>query len=365
MDKFFLVLILISLTSCSSTISSNALRDPANTPSNRDCRDSVRAFIASNPTKSGPIRTGQHSLGMKIPNFENFRSDMLNKRPSLDKFRGKYMDSHGGAEPKVLDALNFYVDAHAELTSHIRSAKGHSEELDLYLEMSAAHLDIADSKLAKVAKYKTESEYRELLNTSFDIRNSEQRAIFDSLGWTNYKGHLGELDVLLRLENLQAQGVYLSRQNLLNSKSQEVNDLFASALERKLEGISASDMTQMQIKYPKVFKNNDDLSNEEVLSRAKTFLETKEFDLIVKKHNRYSIVEVKNYKKPIGLSEVSTGGGNKKTIFDQQLETIQIIHFLGLEDKFFPTVAFLRGVKPEAKAVLEENGISVLAEVIN
>jgi len=363
-NKFFLTLFLITLYSCSSSQYNSGLRVPANSPDVRDCRDTVRAFIASNPTKSGPIRTGQNSLGMKIPNFENFRSDMLDKRPSLDKFTKKYKDAHGGENPKVVDALNFYVEAHEDLATHIRSGKGHSEELDLYLEMSASHIDVGESKLSKVRTYKSDAEYRSILNENFDLRNSEHRSLFDSLGWTNYKGHLGELDVLLRLENLQAQGVYLVRQNLLNSKSQEVNNLFASALERKLNGLTASNMTDLQVKYPKVFKNKGDLSNEEVLTRAKTFLETKEFDLIVKKHNRYSIVEVKNYKKPIGMSEVSSGGGHKKTIFDQQMETIQIIHFLGLEDKFFPTVAFLRGVRPEAKAKLEENGISVLAQVV-
>jgi hypothetical protein len=363
--KYSLVLFLFTLISCSNTDITSSPRDPANSPSARDCRDSARAFMAANPTKSGPIRTGQNSLGMKIPNFESFRSDMLNKRPSLDKFTQKFKDAHGGQEPKVKDALDFFVSAHEDLARHIRSGKGHSEELDFYLEMSAAQIDLGDSKLAKVRSYKSEAEYSAILTKPFNLRDGSQRGFFDSLGWTNYKGHLGELDVLLRLENLQAQGVYLSRQNLLNSKSQEVNDLFAGALERKLQGLTANHMTELQVMYPKVFKNKDNLSNDEVLTRAKTFLETKEFDLIVKKHNRYSIVEVKNFKKPIGRSDVSVGHGGKKTIFDQQMETIQIIQFLGLEEKFYPTVAFLRGVRPEAKQILEENGISVLAEVVN
>ncbi|OUR94103.1 hypothetical protein A9Q84_17485 [Halobacteriovorax marinus] len=364
MNKIFLVLSFLLLSSCATSIHDYSHRDPASSANLRDCRDSARAFIAANPTKSGPIRTGENSLATKIPNFENFRSEMLNKRPSMDKFTKIYQDSHGGQSPKVKDALDFFVTAHQDLASHIRSGKGHSEELDHYLEMSAAHIDLGDSKLNKISAFRSDESMRDLFNTNFDLRKPEQRRIFDSLGWTNYKGHLGELDVLLRLGNLQAQGVYLVRQNLLNPKSQVVNDIFATALEQKLARLSVEQIPQLMQKYPKVFKNLDNLSNDEVLRRAKTFLETKEFDLIVKKHNRYSVVEVKNYKKPISRSEVSAGRGRNKTIFDQQLETIQIIRFLGLEETFFPTVAFLRGVTPEAKAILEREGISVLAEVV-
>ena len=356
---------IVLLASCSLGTLEFSDREPANANRGEDCRDVARAFIASNPVKSGPILTGQRSIGSKIPNFEQFRSEMLSKRPSLDKYAKKFADENNGQSPTVKDALNFYKQAHEDISTHIRSAKGINEELDLYLEMSAANIELSPSKLSKVNDYLTSSEYREILGTPFNLSGSGQRPLFDSLGWTNYKGHIGELDVLLRLEDLQAQGVYLKQMNLLNSKSQEVNDILATALDQKLASISVADIPTLKRKYPKVFKDNGQSSDEEILSKAKTFLDTKEFDIVVKKHGRYSIVEVKNYKHPISMSDMKIDSGNKKTILDQQLETVDIIKFLGLEDKFYPSVAFLRGVRRQAKDTLESHGISVLAEVVD
>jgi hypothetical protein len=365
MLKSFLSFILcVSLFSCTTNnIHTDSSRYPANANVDSDCRDVARAFIQSNPVKSGPILRGQNSLASKISNFDQFRSDMLNKRPSLDKYKKKQQEL--GNNPTVKDAMIFFRDAHADITTHIRSAMGTNEELDQYLEMGASQIELNPSKLDKLSAYLSDSEYRDIMNSPFDISESSQRQLFDSLGWTNYKGHLGELDVLLRLENLQAQGVYLTKQELLNPKAQEVNNIVSRALESKLESVNVSQIPELKQKYPKVFKDSGDISDEEILRRAKTFLETKEFDLIVKKHGRYSIVEVKNYKHAISMSDMRVDSGNKKTILDQQLETIDIIKFLGLEDKLYPSVAFLRGVTPEAKAKLESHGISVLADVVD
>ncbi|WP_127716162.1 hypothetical protein [Halobacteriovorax sp. HLS] len=364
--KYFLLITLVTIaTSCSSPSSYKLTRFPANLAADDDCYEVARAFIDSNPVKSGPILVGQRSLGTKIPSFDTFRSDMLNKRPSIDNFVKKYRADNNGQAPKLAQALVFFRDAHLDLTSHIRSAKGINDELDEYLEMSASHIELGPSKAAKLDGYIADDEFASLRNEAFDISDSNQRQLFDSLGWTNYKGHLGELDVLLRLEDLQAQSVYLTKTELLNPKSQEVNDLLSSALEQKLAALDISQIPDLKVKFPKVFKDSGDLSDEEILSKAKTFLETKEFDLIVKKHGRYSIVEVKNYKHPISMSDMRVDAGNKKTILDQQLETVQIIQFLGLDQKVFPSVAFLRGVKADAKAKLESHGISVLAEIVD
>ncbi len=316
-----------------------------------------------NPIKSGPIITGTESLGLKIPNFEKFRNDMLDMRPSLDNYAKRYKLQNNGQAASVESVLDFYVEAHAKLVAHIRSAKGHNHELDLYLEMSAAEIELTTSRLEKVKNIKRENS--SLITESFNMRNSHQRSLFDSLGWTNYKGHLGELDVLLRLENLQAQGVYLEKQVLINQKSQIINDILSNALEEKLNNISASDIPRLKEAFPKVFKSKNNDTNEEVFTKAKRFLKSKEFDLVIKKGSKYSIVEVKNYKHAIRKSDVRSGNAHKKTIFDQQMETIQIIKFLELDHMIFPTVAFLRGVTSEAKTVLENNGISVLAKVVD
>jgi hypothetical protein len=356
---------IILLASCSLGTLEFSNREPANLNRGDDCRDVARAFMASNPVKSGPILSGERSIGSKIPNFEDFRSKLITKRPSLDKYAKRFADENSGRLPTVKEALEFYKQGHEDVVNHIRSAKGLNEELDLYLEMSAVNIELSPSKLEKVNDYLTNSDYREVLSKNFKMSDSSQRPLFDSLGWTNYKGHIGELDVLLRLENLQAQGVYLKQMNLLNSKSQEVNDILSSALERRLESISVGDIPNLKRKFPKVFKDNGESTDEQILSKAKTFLDTKEFDLIVKKHGRYSIVEVKNYKHPISMSDMRVDAGNKKTILDQQLETIDIIKFLGLEDKFYPSVAFLRGVRRDAREKLESHGISVLADVVD
>lgn len=362
MKSIISLLLCFSLYSCTSSSNFHSKRVPANANGDSDCRDIARAFIQSNPVKSGPIVRGQNSLGSKISNFDEFRSTMLNKRPSLDNFKKKH--AQAGHNPTVKEALEFFRDAHADISAHIRSAMGSNNELDQYLELGAAQIELNPSKIEKLSNYLSDSQYREIINSPFDISESSQRQLFDSLGWTNYKGHLGELDVLLRLENLQAQGVYLKPQELLNPKAQEINNIVSRALESKLESINVSQIPELVRKYPKVFKDSGDISNEEILKKAKVFLETKEFDLVVKKHGRYSIVEVKNYKHAISMSDMRIDSGNKKTILDQQLETIDIIKFLGLETQIYPTVAFLRGVKPEAKAKLESYGVSVLAEVI-
>ncbi len=360
------ILILTVSLAFASSCSTNQVseRSIASIHDSRNCVDSINGFMRTNPTKSGPIITGVNSLASKIPNFDEFRDQMLSKRPSIDNFVKNYKDTHNGAIPTNLEVLDFYTDYSDRLATHIRSAKGIDERLDFFLEFSAAEIELSPSKLEKVANYKVDPEYTEMMKKAFDARSSDSRGFLDSLGWTNYKGHLGELDVLLRLENLQAQGVYLSRAELLDPKSQTINDIFSSKLEEKISQVTLENLEEFKEKFPHIFKENDELDAEEVIKRAHIFLKTKEFDLVVKKHNKYSLVEVKNYKHAIGLREASESNGNKKTILDQQLETIEILHFLGLEDTFFPTVAFLRGVTQEARDVFESKGISVLAEVV-
>jgi len=358
-------LLFLILSSCTTSKSITSLRHLASTSEPFDCRDSFSALIPANPIKSGPIKTGANSLGSKIPNFEDFRDKMLSVRPSLDNFAKNYKLKNNGDAPSIKQALDFYVNAHNDLVRHIRSAKGQDDDLDLYLEMSASEIELSTNRLEKVKEIEFSLANENRLNEIFNLRDNAQKPLFDSLGWTNYKGHLGELDVLLRLENLQAQGVYLSRQEHLNPKTQVVNDIMATALERKFESISESDISFLKEKYPYVFKSNLDDTDNQVLIKAKRFLLSKEFDLVIKKHNKYSIVEVKNYKHAININDVKSGQRNKKTIFDQQMETIQILHFLELDDRFFPTVAFLRGVTSEAKEKLERNGISVLAKVVD
>jgi hypothetical protein len=349
-------------TSCFNQ-NTSTIRIPASSADSA-CTESVRALIPVNPIKSGLIKTGQNSLGMKIPNFSKFRSDMIEIRPSLDKFPDKYRSLNQGTEPTFKEAIEYFIESNNKLAVHIRSAKGHNSELDHYLEYSAANIDLTDTKINSARTYLTDRQNRRRLSENFNIKDSVQRTFFDSLGWTNYKGHLGELDVLLRLENLQAQSMYLTRAQLLNPKAQAVSNILATALEKKLRRITVSDIPSLKRKFPKVFKSKPGESNQIVLEKGIMFLETKELDLIIKKNNKYSVVEVKNYKRPIDHNDVKISSGSKKTILDQQLETIQTLEFLGLEDLFFPTVAFLRGVRPQAKSILEEEGISVLAKVI-
>ena len=357
-----LVFTLSLILSFSCTTYEASFRELASVNDIRNCKDSMNGFMQTNPTKSGPILTGQNSLASKIPEFEKFRSEMLSKRPSIDNFVKKFAEEHPGRKPSNLEVLDFFNNATEDLVLHIRSAKGIDERLDLYLELSASEIELAPNKIQKIAEYKADVE---LMKGEYNPRAEESAHILNSLGWTNYKGHLGELDVLLRLENLQAQGVYLARRELLDPKAQAINDLFAGKLEEKIAQVTIENLESYKTDFPHIFKSSDGMSDEEVLKRGKTFLETKEFDLVIKKHNKYSLVEVKNYKHPIGMKDASEGQGNKKTILDQQLETIDILRFLGVDKEFFPTVAFLRGVTPEARAVFESKGISVLAEVID
>ncbi|WP_372655338.1 hypothetical protein [Halobacteriovorax sp.] len=364
MYKFIIFsLSLILAISCSTLKTSE--RFIASIHDTRNCVDSINGFMRTNPTKSGPIITGENSLASRIPNFEDFRNQMLASRPSIENFVKKYKDANDQRVPTNLEVIDFFTDYSDKLATHIRSAKGHDERLDLYLEFSAAEIELSPSKLEKIASFKNDAEFRERIQLEYDPRSSDSRGLLDTLGWTNYKGHLGELDVLLRLENLQAQGVYLSRAELLDPKAQVINDMFSSKLEEKFAQVTLENLEEYKEKFPHIFKINEEIEAEEVLKRAHTFLKTKEFDLVVKKNNKYSLVEVKNYKHPIGVRDASEGGGNKKTILDQQLETIEILHFLGLEDTFFPTVAFLRGVTQEARDIFESKGISVLAQVVD
>ncbi|CBW26561.1 hypothetical exported protein [Halobacteriovorax marinus SJ] len=363
MFKNLSFILLVLLFSCTHT--SNSTRKIASEGDLRDCRDVVQGFIRGNPIKSGPILTGANSMGMKIPDFENFRSSMLNKRPSIENFTKKYKEQNQNRLPSNLEVINFYEQASADLVAHIRSAKGINERLDLYLELSAAEIELSPSKLEKIREFKTLAEFRDDLAKEYDPRNSDSKQFLEALGWTNYKGHLGELDVLLRLENLQAQGVYLTERELLDPLAQEVNTILSNAFTTKMALVNENNVATYIEKYPNIFKNVEGLTPEQAIAKAKNFLETKEFDLVIKKNNKFSFVEVKNYKEPISTREARVGAGHKKTILDQQLETLEIIQFLGLEDSFYPTVAFLRGVTPEAREVFESRGVSVLAEVID
>ena len=156
MIKILIITIsLIFITSCSTN--EITFRDIASLNDARNCNDSMNGFMQTNPTKSGPILTGQNSLASKIPGFENFRNEMLSKRPSIDNFLKKFEEEHPGRRPTNLEVLDFFSNATEDLALHIRSAKGVDERLDLYLELSAAEIELAPNKIEKIIEYKFDS----------------------------------------------------------------------------------------------------------------------------------------------------------------------------------------------------------------
>ncbi len=87
----------------------------------------------------------------------------------------------------------------------------------------------------------------------------------------------------------------------------------------------------------------------------------KEIDLVTTASDGTSAwVEVKNLGKSISLAKLKKGRGSQKSIYQQALDTLEIIKVLGLEHKVKVKQVFLNCIAKEAALALTGLGIEVL-----
>lgn len=357
--SFILTLLLLT-----SSYSSASVNERIISSYSEDCLQSAKRFLRKNPIKSGPIQTDKDSLYSHIPDHESFRAKMLAIRPSVTNYTRDHKEKYGKV-PKFRDVLEFYIRANAALVAHIKSGIGSNKDLNTYLGQAARAIELPENTFSKYKQMYEHPEMKARLLEPFYISNDSQRKILSKFNWPQYKGDLGELDVALRLRHVVASTVFFKKMDIRHKGTSAFNKLLSDRVEEVFSSIKPEDIPELIKKYPRVFREKDDISNEEILRRSRVFIDGKEIDIVLKKGDKYILVEVKNYKNPIGSSDVkiSAPGTKKKSILDQQIENIEILELLGLRDTVYPSVAFLRGVKPSALEILESYGISVLARV--
>jgi hypothetical protein len=98
---------------------------------------------------------------------------------------------------------------------------------------------------------------------------------------------------------------------------------------------------------------------EAYLKKAKSFIESKQADLLVEETpGQYAWIEVKNNRAPLSLTGFQEAPFGKSAAAQVE-ENLQIIEYLGLKDRVKMKL-FVNGMEPELVRDLESKGVGVL-----
>ena len=327
------------------------------------CIYNFHEILKSGTLKNGPIVSGENSFSSSIPNFKNFRDELLEKRPSIKKFIRRYKAEHD-KYPTVLQSLEFFFQAHDSIVRHINSIRYIDTELDHFLEIASRSLANRPKQINLFKQMKRSNLSALYEPVDLDLRRHIE--IIEKFGINNYLGPLGELDAVFRLENVIAQEVYFNNMMAKHEGTREINLILNNAVKNKFKNLRPKHLNVLKKRYPNVFKDpRGTFTNEEILLRSEQFFNSKELDLIVKNGTGYTIVEVKNYKGGMTLKDLKGSGYKKKTVLNQLEELKEMLSFLELELQFTPALLSMKGISKDARKHLEKMNIIVLGKNID
>jgi hypothetical protein len=174
-------------------------------------------------------------------------------------------------------------------------------------------------------------------------------------------GMLGEMRAVLSLDHVKEIGRRLHRSEILGERLRAgLGDTAAKVT------ANPSELEALSRKYPAIFPvtdikllAQDPAQLDAYLKRAKSFIESKQADLLVEEApGQYAWIEVKNNRAPLsmtGFQEAPFG----KSAAAQVEENLQIIEYLGLKDQVKMKL-FVNGMEPELVRDLESKGVGVL-----
>jgi hypothetical protein len=356
--RFVVISLLFTLLSCSTT--SN--RKFANVET-QNCYSAIQSFNGRT-IYSGPIEIGNNAFAHDIEGFDSFIKRLHELRNQISSFNENFAAQNFGRLPTLRQTIDNFIQTHLDISNLLRNRKGSNEDLNYFLDSNADAIELKDEKISEYIEARRRPENQEALDSVYDPENAAQEEIFKPFGRTNFLGHIGELEVLLKVDNVHAQSMYFREVEYDHDKSIAINKLLSERLTNILDNLEEADIPSLTERFPHIFKKDDDVEDDEILRRAMNFLKSKEFDIISKQGNKYAIVEVKNYGSPISLDYLTPNENGGKTILSQQIELIEMLKLLELENKFFPVIALINGVTAPAREKLESYGITVLADVV-
>ncbi len=356
-SKVFLFISLIFLTSCSS-LEFNGLRSTA-AVNHRNCLETIQTLIDSDhPIKSHVFQVEEGSLASQISNFNEFKKNIIEARPSIDNFIRNY-EVDKGEKPTIKEVIIFFEKASNEMIRIIQKSKTGNPQIDGYLMDLIKAVKLSE----KVQNFVTETiaENSALINEVINLKIDDHINMINRLGPGNYKGALGEFNALMAIKNVVTQGYSIKMKIPGTSPMAALSAKIRNRLAIKIREADPKRFDELNARYPRVFKRIEGLTAEENIKEAFRFIKSKEFDVIQQVGDKFVFYEVKNLKKSLDLKKLMGMGKQQgKSIFDQLMEDVEIIGHLGLEKDIYFALVVFRGVSRESVAVLEAHGVKVL-----
>ncbi len=351
----FRVLTLLTLFFISGCSSINEYRIPVSQREN--CLSVLEQFNLNLNNHQSVFSIQQGSLASSIENYEQKMSSIFNYIPTISGFISKYQRENGHL-PKNKLIFNYLIDANKALVDRLSILRGSNDEINYVLNNIIEHLSYTDNQLQKIDNFLAEQQG--FLNRRYNFRNFNDKNKLRQFKKEFY-GPLGELDIYLKINDAQAQGIFFREMENATGKFLEHNQVLVRAVETKqaqFAQVSTEVYLNFESRFPTIFNRSGETIDDKV---TKTFqwLRSKEIDIIAKINEQKYLIEVKNYSKTIDLDALLDDyGGSKKSIYTQQQELVEIIEFLELP--YRPMAIFRRGISEEASQKLEALGIKVI-----
>lgn len=325
-----------------------------------NCVESMSAFSKAPTKNSYEIGYGENSLSKQFENYQEFRSQMLALRPSIENYL-KEQESLGRRKKVTFSEITeFYFERHEKFIKHIESALGISEDIDRYLLKLINGISMP---ARKYLAYEKLQENPKLMKRRFNFNDPRQGSFIDSLGINVYKGEIGEFDVAMRMNQIVGHSFQVKHDYVDNAYLNNLKKIIEEAFKSAKKRVSSYSNRALTTKYPHVFKFDHRQTRKEFFEQTYDFIINKEFDLIRFVDGQYQILEVKNLKSPLRTYDLFKGS-KKKTPLDQSLEDLEILDFLGIQDRVQFSLVLMRGITTDALEILREKKISVITDVV-
>jgi len=310
------------------------------------------------------IPIGKNSLAATREGYNELFEKIYAMVPTPEKFIESHF-SEFKRQPLIKDSLQYIAESSRQLVKTLNELRAeYPDARDLIFSTSTnVNYDVfRENKANEIL-----SVFEGNLSEAFDPSNPSHWRLFLRL-LPDFHGNLGEFDVAMRLNHVLGKGVTLRSQYRRGHPVNNFLSLFQKHLKARLQKLSDNldhqKITELNNRFPHIFKNNTHLTAKAALKKAVTWIETKEFDVIsLLSGTNFAIVEVKNYAQVMQLNTI-LDERQGKSILSQQLELLDIISFLKLENRLMPFIAFRNGVSADGKTYLEKKGIHVLGPVI-
>ncbi|MCF8059033.1 MAG: hypothetical protein K9K67_07040 [Bacteriovoracaceae bacterium] len=319
------------------------------------CANALRAHLRQNR------QYFQNGVPLKsvVPNYDQEIEKIDRQLFTVKSFVNSFQ-KRTGRYPTYREVLDKIIRGHQDLVRSILNLGSHGEDIAYFVDETVKSLNFTPKEKENILAFVRENP--ELLGKVFEPQNSDLTRTLDGL-WKNPYGDYGELLAALHFPGVEAQNLHLRsfKISAIGPKVDFHQNNIVAATTRAFERIENSgpeELQRLKERFPRVFSEQraDDLE------AIKTWLESKEVDLITKgrNDNRFYFLEIKNYNKLTTHEVLVNGYRGSKSVFTQQQEMREILEFLELDGTYFAAISFLKGIDEEGRRALEQEGIIVV-----